>query len=132
MCVPPRKSSSTKSSNHDFSTLADGWGYWVDSSVTDDFTFDGWELVADTVPPSPPPAYDVFEGWNLIGFKSVVPKPASAYLAGIAGKYVMIYGYDGENFFVVGTTGHESFEPGFGYWLAVVLGPGETKGTIYP
>jgi len=112
-------------------TMEDGYGYWVkmqDPGSGGSFTFDGWELVAETDPPSVPPSYDVVEGWNLIGFKSTTPKLASDYLAGIAGKYAMIYGYDG-SFFIVGTPGHEYLEPGFGYWLAMKTGE---SGTIYP
>ncbi len=113
-------------------TMEDGWGYWVDYSGSPmAFNFGGWEFADESDPLIPPPSYDVYNGWNLIGFKSTAPKAAAEYLAGIAGKYVMIYGFDGTSYFVVGSPGHESFEPGFGYWLAVVLELGET-GTIYP
>jgi uncharacterized repeat protein (TIGR01451 family) len=112
----------------DLSTMEDGWGYWINMNTAGPphLTFSGQELVAD--PMSLPPSYPVVEGWNLIGFKSTTPKLASDYLAGIDGKYVMIYGYDG-SFFIVGTPGHEYLEPGLGYWLAVKTGE---SGTIYP
>jgi len=109
-------------------TMEDGYGYWVKMTNPDSFTFDGWELVAETDPPSVPPSYDVVEGWNLIGFKSTTPKPAAEYLDGIDGKYVMIYGYDG-GFFIAGSPGHEYLQPGLGYWLALKIGE---SGTIYP
>ena len=115
----------------DLTTMEDGWGYWMDMNEAGDFTFAGWELVAETDPPSLPPSYDVVNGWNLIGFKSTVPKTPADYLAGIAGRFVMIYGYDNGAFFIAGSAGHEYLQPGLGYWIAVVLVPGET-GTIYP
>ena len=69
------------------------------------------------------------EGWNLIGFKSTVPKLPEEYLAGIADQYVMIYGYDDGNFFIAGAPGHEMLQPGLGYWLAMRTGE---AGTIFP
>jgi len=111
-----------------FETMDDGYGYWInmDTAGPPHLTFNGQELVAD--PLSLPPSYDVVEGWNLIGFKSTTPKPAAEYLDGIAGKYVMIYGYD-DGFFIAGSPGHEYLQPGLGYWLALKTGE---SGTIYP
>ena len=111
-----------------FTTMEDGWGYWInmDTAGPPHLTFNGQELVAD--PLELPPSYDVVEGWNLIGFKSTVPKLPEEYLAGIEGKYVMIYGYDG-NFFIAGAPGHEYLQPGLGYWLAIKTGE---SGTIFP
>jgi len=111
-----------------FTTMNDGVGYWVNMNTAGppNLEFNGDELVAD--PLTPPPSYDVVEGWNLIGFKSTVPKLPEDYLAAIAGKYVMIYGYDG-NFFIAGAPGHEMLQPGLGYWLAVKTGE---AGTIFP
>ena len=106
--------------------MYDGRGYWMNMNTAGTLIFDGWELVAETDPPSVPPSYDVLEGWNLIGFKSTTPKPAAEYLAGIAGNYVIIYGYDA-GFFIAGAPGHEYLEPGLGYWIAMT-----EPGTIYP
>jgi uncharacterized repeat protein (TIGR01451 family) len=107
--------------------MTDGWGYWVNMTGGDFFEFDGWELVAETDPPSVPPSYAVEEGWNLIGFKSTMPKLPEAYLSAIAGKYVVIYGYDADGFFIAGTPGHDMLQPGLGYWIALL-----EPGTIYP
>ena len=108
-----------------FTTMEDGYGYWLNMSAADDLIFTGEELVAD--PLDLPPSYDVVEGWNLIGFKSTAPKLPADYLAGIAGQYVMIYGYDGNNFFIAGSPGHAMLQPGFGYWIAITA-----PGTIFP
>jgi hypothetical protein len=92
---------------------------------------EGWEHVAETDPPSAPPAYPVVSGWNMLGFKSTVPELPADYLAGIADKYVMILGFDAttDSFFIVGTPGHEFLMPGEGYWVAIIDGE---SGTVYP
>jgi hypothetical protein len=69
----------------------------------------------------------VEEGWNLIGFKSTMPKLPEAYLSAIAGDYVVIYGFDDGGFFIAGTPGHDMLQPGLGYWIAML-----EPGTIYP
>jgi uncharacterized repeat protein (TIGR01451 family) len=110
-----------------FTTMEDGIGYWVTMTAgPPNLTFSGEELVAS--PSVLPPSYDMVEGWNLIGFKSTVPKLPEEYLAGIAGQYVMIYGYD-DGFFIAGAPGHEMFQPGLGYWLAMKTGE---SGTVFP
>ena len=84
-------------------------------------TINGQELIPAVVPPS----YPVYVGWNLIGFKSTAQRTAGEYLAGIAGKYVVIYGYDDGAWFVVEST--DLMDPTRGYWIAVTA-----DGTIYP
>lgn len=103
----------------------DGLGYWLYTSDTGCFSYDGYELSAPF--PATPPAYDVWPGWNLVGFKSVVPKKASAYLDDIAGKYGVMYGFDNGAYFIAGTPGNEYLQPCLGYWLAVY-----EHGIIYP
>lgn len=101
------------------------WGYWINMSGAGTLSYDGYELVGP--PPALPLSISVVPGWNLIGFKSTTPKTPAVYLAGIAGKYVMIYGFDGTSYFVAGAAGHENLMPGFGYWIAATL-----PGTIFP
>ncbi len=72
-----------------------------------------------------PPAYDVYVGWNLIGFKSTTARTVSDYLAGIDGKWTMIYGYANGSYFVAQSG--DQMQPGLGYWIAVTA-----TGTIYP
>jgi len=103
--------------------MVDGQGYWIEMTAADELVIRGSELPA---PPAPPPAYSVYTGWNLIGFKSLTPKAPGAYLGpAVAASVAAIYGYDA-------TTGAyfipmEMMDPGQGYWLAVTK-----DGTIYP
>jgi len=104
----------------------DGIGYWIDVSPADELIVDGDELVSG---PVLPPSYDVYDEWNLIGFKSATAKLPSEYLAGIAGKYTMIYGFDNGAFYAIGSPGHAMLEPGHGYWIALKVGE---SGKIFP
>ena len=115
--------------------MTDGWGYWIylTGSVNKNITITGTELppvIAGSQPPVPP-SYDVFVGWNLLGFKSTTAKAENFYLAGIAGDYTKIYGYaDGAYFNVVGGA---NLQPGMGYWIAVPGAvPGTKVGSIFP
>jgi uncharacterized repeat protein (TIGR01451 family) len=108
----------------DLDELADGAGYWLVMDDSDQLCFDGVEV---ELPPMTPPTYTVIDGWNLIGFKSVVPRKAGDYLAAIDGKYTMIYRFTGGVFSVVQAS--DNMVPGQGFWIAVVE-PGEW--TIYP
>jgi len=111
----------------------DGLGYWVYMNSADNLTVDGVELVSGLTLPPDYPVYGeggiYTTGWNLIGFKSTIPKLPSEYLNGIAGKYVMIYGFDDGAFYAVGSPGHAMLQPGFGYWLAIRDGE---SGNIFP
>jgi len=98
-------------------------------SPADDLVVAGQELESGAILP---PSYDVYGGWNLIGFKSTTAKLPTEYLAGIAGKYVMIYGYDNGAFYAVGSPGHAMLVPYYGYWLAVIDTKVGAEGTIYP
>ncbi len=97
----------------DLTAMRDGVGYWVNmSSQTPPGTalcVTGYAIARPG--PNLPPSYSVATGWNLIGFKEQSPQRPDQYLAGIAGKHVMIYGFAGGSFFVVGTPGHEYLQP---------------------
>jgi len=101
----------------------DGLGYWLEMNNPGTLTFSGTELDNESIGPL---SYDVNTGWNLIGFKSTVPRQPEDYLASIDGKYDIIYGYGG-GFFIVGPEGHDLMEPGQGYWIHMI-----EPGTIYP
>ena len=106
---------------------ADGYGYWLtEVGSGQSIIIPGSELPEGA---DMPPSYDVAGGWNLIGFKSVTAKSPAAYLAGVEGIYVMIYGYDNGAWYAVGSPGHTMLEPGHGYWLAIKVGE---SGTIFP
>lgn len=101
----------------DLLTMEDGKGYWIQMNTADTLVVEGVEF---PLPPALPPAYPVFEGWNLIGFKSCTPRTASDYLAAI--EYTVMY--DGQGQRIMDS---DYLEPGCGYWLAA-----PQDGTIYP
>jgi hypothetical protein len=101
-------------------TMEDGRGYWIRMLTPATLTVEGSvmpELGAT------PPTYDVAAGWNLIGFKSTVPRTADEYLEGVT--WVSLWGYDAPDYFSV--SGTENMVPGFGYWLYA-----SEAGTIVP
>jgi len=102
----------------------DGLGYWLEMNSAGTLTFSGTELDNESIGLV---AYDVNTGWNLIGFKSTIPRQPEDYLASISGKYDIIYGYGGGGFFIVGSEGYALMEPGWGYWIHMI-----EPGTIYP
>lgn len=106
--------------------IVDGQGYWIEMTADNTLTVTGTELPA---PPNAPPAYNLYAGWNLIGFKSVDVLEADVYLgATVTAGVVRMYGYDavGGVYTTILVTA-DSLQPGQGYWLAV-----SADGTIYP
>ncbi|AKX93072.1 Ig-like domain-containing protein [Neomoorella thermoacetica] len=104
--------------------MRDGRGYWVKVNNDCSFAVDGVVL---PMPPQVPPSYELVPGWNLIGFKSTVPKKASEYLAAMAGKYTVIYGFDAATQRFQQVLADDNLQPGKGYWVAVT-----DSGRIYP
>jgi len=106
--------------------IRDGKGYWINMTAADTLNLSalGSEL---PTPPEVPPSYNVVEGWNLIGFKSTTSQLASDYLAGIDGKYTVIYGYNAAADIYFTVQSGDSLQPGYGYWIAIT-----EAGTIFP
>ncbi len=104
--------------------MEDGKGYWVNMDSADTLPVSGKELPD---PPAVPPTYDVVPGWNMIGFKSVAPRPASDYLMGINGNFTLIYGYANGKYFLVQPSAN--LMPKYGYWIAILE---VDPKTIYP
>jgi len=111
----------------EFSTLTDmvdGEGYWVKMTAADKLSVSGVEL------PGPgilPPVYDVYEGWNLIGFKEVDSMEVTENLAyfttipKLVRDSSVCYSWDAtlqeyEMAYIAGTQ-LIAFDPGQGYWL---------------
>ena len=110
---------------NDLTTMNDGKGYWIDMNNAGTLTIRGYELCAP--PPNVPPSYNLVEGWNLIGFKSLTKIEAGAYLDELSDVMQAMYGYDaaaGSYTIILDIT---KLVPGDGYWLAV-----SAEGTIYP
>ncbi|KXS43576.1 MAG: fibronectin type III domain-containing protein [Methanohalophilus sp. T328-1] len=98
--------------------MVDGKGYLLKTDSTGTMTVSGYEDV-DLI--ETPRAYDVYEGWNLIGFKYTDNMNSSEYLGNVATSTDRLYGLGGE------LEMDEVMQPGQGYWLAV-----SQDGTIYP
>jgi uncharacterized repeat protein (TIGR01451 family) len=123
------KSYTPASESGTLTEIKDGVGYWVKmkSGQTGTLTITGtaYPAPSGTSAPPVPPAYTVYQGWNLIGFKSTSEMARNAYLVDIAGKYNKALGYNDGQYSTL--TGTSMMVPGFGYWLAMNEG-----GTIYP
>lgn len=110
----------------EFSTLTDmedGEGYWVKMKADDSLVVYGLELPK---PPTLPPVYDVYEGWNLIGFKEVESMNITYYFATIpelVRASSVCYGWDATNqryelaYLAGSPIDSAEFKPGQGYWL---------------
>lgn len=107
--------------------MVDGQGYWIEMTEANELTVTGSVLPA---PPQTPPSYSVYEGWNLVGFKSLdVSTTAQAYLGpAVTATFEAMYGYNAAGgVYTVIQLATPNLEPGQGYWLAV-----SADGTIYP
>jgi hypothetical protein len=104
--------------------MVDGQGYWIEMTEAKTLVINGTEtVVGQTIPP----AYDVYEGWNLIGYKAVDASTVEDYLGSVAEDMERLYGYDAAGIFYFTIQTDEDLVPGQGYWLAV-----SADGTIYP
>jgi len=122
--------------------MYDGNSYWVkvDYSHTDAAKAPGlfhgvlwvWGTAAP-MPPNAPSAYAVCEGWNMVGFRSMVGINDDPYLwnfydGGIWPNYGVVYEWDAVNqLWIFGGPSGYGLTPGLGYWI-----PFEVDGTIYP
>jgi len=123
--------------------MVDGNSYWVkvDYSHTNPAKAPGlyhgclWVWgVAAPMPPDAPSAYAVCEGWNMVGFRSMVTRADELYLvnfwdaAATWPDYGMIYEWNASaQNWVFGAPATVDMTPGVGYWI-----PFEVDGTIYP
>lgn len=126
-------------------TMETGVGYWV---LTNTSTFTTIQVPNAPLPPvavpikvnysgvylqagQVPPTYDVYQGWNLIGFHSEVNMTASEYLSGLTyptRTWTSLLGYDNYVDFKNNRVADGIFDrlkpadymkPGSGYWLYV-------------
>jgi len=108
-------------------TMEDGKGYWISIADSPDIlTVHGTDTAS---PGQSPPEYEVFEGWNMIGFTSPVDIAHERYLDTISDDYQIVYGWDTETeaYFSVYPLGAHGgrMEPGYGYWILM-----DSAGTI--
>ncbi len=95
----------------DLTTMVDGKAYWIEMDAAATLVITGQQLPD---PPAMPPTYQVAFGWNMVGFKSTVEKSANEYLAAMAGKYILTYGFDAAWFTLAPAN---NMVPGLGYWV---------------
>jgi hypothetical protein len=106
-------------------SMTDGKAYWVlvNGTGTIDFTYQGRKGPAGGGFPTTP--YNYVAGWNMVGFKSTIPKFVSTYLGGTCGTTygAPIYAWDaaGQGWASpspgCGTTLDDNMFPGSGYWV---------------
>jgi len=106
----------------DKTTFNHGQGYWINMKASDSLTFVGaWK----TTGPVTPPEYQVYEGWNLIGYTHwgqptwLGDKVVADYLGmPLAPSVEALWRYDAwsEDYIPVGLM--DSMTKGAGYWLA--------------
>ena len=113
--------------------MHDGKAYWVKAKAGGGtINYTGSEMPIPGVTPAVPPSYDVFVGWNMVGFKSMAPVLAGTYLSALD-EWTRLYGFDaaGNQYFTVRSD--QQMQPKAGYWLAIPgLTIGQFAGTIYP
>jgi hypothetical protein len=88
-----------------------GVGYWVYMNQAATLTITGTEA---------PKSINLKANWNLVGYNSMTAKPVASAVASIAGKFIVIYGFDGKTYKGYAPNGIndlEQLEPGHGYWI---------------
>lgn len=98
----------------DLTDLEDGSGYWVKMLEDATMTVVGSNFLAG---PHDPPEYDLVLGWNLIGYKGVLPIAPHYYLEEDDVEYNRLLGYH-RSYGALYTP--EKLYPGDGYWIYVV------------
>lgn len=70
----------------DLASLSPRYGYWLSMTAPATLTLLGARPQAVGIP--------LCIGWNLIGYPKINPVPIATALAGISGKYTLVYAYD--------------------------------------
>jgi len=118
-------------------TMEDGKAYWVrmrypdeqdpDPTVSGTYPYTLWVFgTIAPMPPDLPSAYDVCQGWNMVGFRSVEDMAPEDYLSAFSpSEYGAIYGWD--PYLEDWIRNPDKLVPGCGYWI-----PFSVAGTIHP
>ena len=118
-------------------TMEDGKAYWVrmrypeeqhsDPSTSGTYPYALWVFGTKIpMPPSLPSSYDVCDGWNMVGFRSMEEMAPEDYLAHFSlSEYGAIYGWDPHLQDWITNPGN--LVPGYGYWI-----PFSLAGAIHP
>ena len=112
-------------------TMTTGQGYWVKMFSAGTLVNAG---LFQPDPPQVPKSYQVYPGWNLIGYHATTqarlttPPTVETYLGPtVMGQTRAMYYYEGGVYKAVIAPAAEPMKVGYGYWLALDAG-----GTIYP
>jgi len=105
----------------DLEYISRAMGLWVHMTDVGTLVVDGEQPTSTDIP--------LYAGWNLIGYPAGQARPVEEALASIAGKYTLIYGYDGNDAVQQWRSYNpaappfastlQEFAPGFGYWVKV-------------
>ena len=115
-------------------TMEPGKAYWLLMLSPGDAGYDAsafpvslWVFgTQGPMPPDLPSFYDVCEGWNMVGFRSMQQMDPKDYLGAFdPSEYGAIYGWD--SYLQDWIANPAKLVPGFGYWI-----PFSAAGTIYP
>jgi hypothetical protein len=63
----------------DLLTMEDGKGYWIQVTENCTIGLSGTPVVPPEPGPNVPQSYQVYKGWNLVGFSSLTPMPLDEY-----------------------------------------------------
>lgn len=105
----------------DLEYVSRAMGLWVHMTEAGTLVVDGEQPASTDIP--------LYAGWNLIGYPAGAARPVEEVLAPIAGKYTLVYGYDGNDPARQWRSYNpdappfantlQEFAPGLGYWVKV-------------
>lgn len=94
-------------------TMEAGLGYWIKMTIQRQLTVSG-SFAPDCV--------NLLNGWNLVGYGKAAAGASTDVLAGISGKYVIVWAYPSQQWKFFDPTDVEGstlgqFLQGYGYWI---------------
>ncbi|GAG11567.1 unnamed protein product, partial [marine sediment metagenome] len=109
----------------DLPTMEDGKGFWIQMTQNDLLAVSGTEVVPPEPGPNLPPSYQLYAGWNLVGFSSLTPMPADYYFFAPyyneVLKCIWLFGSGPWGQYILCEIEMLDLEPGKGYWVWVAV-----------
>lgn len=99
---------------NDLYAIEVGKGYWINMIEPAELVIKGKQIINS--------ALQLNEGWNLVGYTSLMPRTIDKALAGISNRYQSVWSYDGSwrrNIAGAYANTLSEMEPGKGYWINV-------------
>ena len=116
---------------NDLTAVSHQLGYWVDMTSADILSLSGEHPLETTI--------NLCQGWNLIGYPSVVTQPIETALSSIAGHYSLVKQYKASDFddpwkvynpsAPADLSDLKEMVPGYGYWIYITT---ETATLVIP